>query len=116
MTWLEGNMNWTRYNHFLPPGAPSCKTDITWNGVAMTANSRHPGGVHLLLGDGAVRFVSENIHPSGPHWAPSLRRRPFPAIHFDLHFVENVDGPAVDGCAISYVAETRRIRCRPLME
>ena len=63
MTWLEGNMNWTRYNHLLPPGAPSCKTDITWNGVAMTANSRHAGGVHVLFGDGAVRFVSENINP-----------------------------------------------------
>ena len=63
MTWLEGNMNWTRYNHLLSPGAPSCKADITWNGVAMTANSRHAGGVHVLFGDGAVRFISENINP-----------------------------------------------------
>lgn len=67
MTWLEGNMNWTRYNHVLPPNTRSCKTDITWNGVAMTASSRHVGGVHLLLGDGSVRFVSENIYP--PAWS-----------------------------------------------
>ncbi|HID76809.1 MAG TPA: DUF1559 domain-containing protein [Planctomycetaceae bacterium] len=64
MTWLEGNMNWTRYNHMLPPGLPSCKNGITWNGVAMTANSRHYGGVNLLLGDGSVRFVSNQVEPS----------------------------------------------------
>ncbi len=27
----------------------------------MTANSYHPGGVNVSLGDGAVRFVSETI-------------------------------------------------------
>ncbi len=63
MTWLEGNMNWTRYNHVLTPGRPSCKNDLTWNGAAMTADSRHAGGVNLLLGDGATRFVSEQINP-----------------------------------------------------
>jgi prepilin-type N-terminal cleavage/methylation domain-containing protein/prepilin-type processing-associated H-X9-DG protein len=60
-TWLEGNMTWTRYNHFMPPGRQSCKLFLTWEGVAMTANSRHKSGVNLLLGDGSVRFVSYSI-------------------------------------------------------
>ncbi len=60
-TWLEGNMNWTRYNHMLPPNRISCKRGITWDGSAMAASSRHPTGVNALLGDGAVRFVSETI-------------------------------------------------------
>jgi prepilin-type N-terminal cleavage/methylation domain-containing protein len=60
--WLEGNMNWTRYNHVLPPGYPSCKNGLTWNGVAMTATSAHPGGVNLLLGDGSTRFVKSSIN------------------------------------------------------
>jgi len=60
-TWLEGNMTWTRYNHFMPPGRQSCKQHLTWDGVAMTANSRHSRGVNLLLADGAVRFVSNSV-------------------------------------------------------
>jgi prepilin-type N-terminal cleavage/methylation domain-containing protein len=64
MTWLEGNMSWTRYNHVLPPGSRSCANGLTWNGVAMTASSRHPGVVLLLLGDGAVRPVKRSIAPA----------------------------------------------------
>ncbi|TWT72970.1 DUF1559 domain-containing protein [Allorhodopirellula solitaria] len=61
MTWLEGNMNWTRYNHVAPPNQPSCKNVITWDGTIMTPSSRHQGGVFMLLASGTVRFVSESI-------------------------------------------------------
>jgi prepilin-type N-terminal cleavage/methylation domain-containing protein len=63
MNWLEGNMTWTRYNHLLPPGSKSCANGLTWDGVAMTANSRHARVVGLLLGDGSVRFVSQSVNP-----------------------------------------------------
>ncbi|MEO6808585.1 MAG: DUF1559 domain-containing protein, partial [Isosphaeraceae bacterium] len=63
MNWLEGNMTWTRYNHVLPPGKKTCVNGLTWNGVAMTANSRHRGGVNLLLGDGSTRFVKTSVDP-----------------------------------------------------
>ena len=63
MNWLEGNMTWTRYNHLLPPGSKSCANGLTWDGVAMTANSRHGNTVCLLLGDGSVRFVSYAVDP-----------------------------------------------------
>ena len=62
--WLEGNMNWTRYNHVLPPGYSSCKNGLTWSGVAMTATSQHPGGVNLLMGDGSARFVKSSVAPA----------------------------------------------------
>ena len=66
LTWLEGNMSWTRYNHVLTPGHKTCINGVTWNGVIMTAGSRHDGGVGLLLGDGSVRFAKETVSP--PIW------------------------------------------------
>ncbi len=67
LTWLEGNMSWTRYNHVLTPGHKTCINGVTWNGSVMTASSRHDGGagVGLLLGDGSVRFVKETVEPGG---------------------------------------------------
>ena len=64
LTWLEGNMSWTRYNHVLTPGPKTCVNGVTWNGVAMTAGSRHDGGLGLLLGDGSVRFVKRTVSPA----------------------------------------------------
>jgi prepilin-type N-terminal cleavage/methylation domain-containing protein len=64
MNWLEGNMSWTRDNHLLPPGAKSCANGLTWNGVAMTSNSRHRAVVNLLLGDGSARVARDSIDPA----------------------------------------------------
>lgn len=59
--WLSGNFNWTRYNHVLGPNRVSCKNGLTWDGVSMSASSRHTGGVNITLADGSVRYVSDNI-------------------------------------------------------
>ena len=48
----------------IPPNGPSCNVGTGWegdNGV-FSATSRHVGGVTVLLCDGSVRFVSENIN------------------------------------------------------
>ena len=45
-------------------GAKSCANGLTWNGVAMTANSRHAEVVGLLLGDGSVRPVKYSVDPA----------------------------------------------------
>ncbi len=54
------------YDHMLPPNHPACyngpedfgiETDL----ALIPASSLHPGGVHTMLGDGSVHFVSETI-------------------------------------------------------
>ncbi len=71
--WLYGAPGHSMYNHLRVPndrdvdcrgGIPhSNKTDALWKTLShnVTAHSRHTGGVHALLSDGGVRFVSENI-------------------------------------------------------
>ena len=60
--WPEGNCSSTGFVTVLAPNSPSCSLD-TWDGSwgIYSAGSRHEGGCHVLLGDGAVRFISENL-------------------------------------------------------
>jgi prepilin-type N-terminal cleavage/methylation domain-containing protein/prepilin-type processing-associated H-X9-DG protein len=45
------------------PRAPCVGTYSSWNpkSLILTARSRHPGGVNVLLGDGGVRFVADQV-------------------------------------------------------
>jgi hypothetical protein len=54
--WMNGQHT---YLHVDVPNTRSCGFYPTK--ATMPASSRHEGGVHTLMGDGAVRFVSENI-------------------------------------------------------
>jgi prepilin-type N-terminal cleavage/methylation domain-containing protein len=65
-TWLYSGYAQTWYNHVLTPNAhtPDCAGGInpshmSWG--AHTARSLHLGGVHVLSGDGAVRFVGDSV-------------------------------------------------------
>ncbi|QDT97768.1 DUF1559 domain-containing protein [Gimesia aquarii] len=58
--WADGSVNDTGYNHFRNPNSRmnDCYSRFA---SSKSARSRHIGGVNVLLGDGAVRFISENI-------------------------------------------------------
>jgi prepilin-type processing-associated H-X9-DG protein len=55
--WMDGK---NAYQHVSPPNSRSCGFQPSAK-AAMTASSRHVGGVNSLMSDGSVRFVSTNI-------------------------------------------------------
>jgi prepilin-type N-terminal cleavage/methylation domain-containing protein/prepilin-type processing-associated H-X9-DG protein len=62
--WSDGSNFYTRYQHIFPPLSPSCVLGGTQDNnspVLVTATSRHPGGVNMLLGDGSVRFIKQTV-------------------------------------------------------
>jgi hypothetical protein len=57
------SMSACRFTTILPPNSPSCLLGRKHqNGGIFSATSYHRGGVNGLIGDGAVRFISDNIN------------------------------------------------------
>lgn len=62
LRWMDGAPAFTGCTTVLGPNTASC-TQGGWDGEdgIYEPMSRHPGGVHGLLGDGSVRFITETI-------------------------------------------------------
>ncbi|MES2789805.1 MAG: DUF1559 domain-containing protein [Planctomycetota bacterium] len=64
-TWCDGQPENVAFLAVLAPNSPSCINDGNVNSDGdinlMSASSYHTGGTQVLMADGAVRFVSENI-------------------------------------------------------
>jgi prepilin-type N-terminal cleavage/methylation domain-containing protein len=54
----------------LPPNSELCVDRWTEGGGSITASSRHQGGVHVLMGDGAVRFITDSIEAGNSQAGP----------------------------------------------
>jgi prepilin-type N-terminal cleavage/methylation domain-containing protein len=73
--WLYGAPGNGLYNHRRTPNSPSfdCRGGLPHSNVTnaladnlshdVAARSRHRGGVHVLAGDGVVRFISNTVNP-----------------------------------------------------
>jgi len=59
--WTDGRSQYNAINTILPPNGASCYAGGDTDGY-LTVTSRHTGGAQILMADGAVRFVSQNIH------------------------------------------------------
>lgn len=72
--WVNGEYRSALYNHYWTPNSqtPDC-IGVTIGGTPQTrytpygwrtARSLHPGGVNLLLADGGIQFISNDIEPA----------------------------------------------------
>jgi prepilin-type N-terminal cleavage/methylation domain-containing protein/prepilin-type processing-associated H-X9-DG protein len=66
MSWVMGEMCCTTYNHVSPPNTNTCAGlgfpgSMANMAMQVPPSSNHPGGVNMLMGDGAVHFIKNGV-------------------------------------------------------
>ncbi|HEY1066082.1 MAG TPA: DUF1559 domain-containing protein, partial [Pirellulales bacterium] len=76
--WSDGGAGFQMFQTILPPNGPSCSSS-SWDGDwgVNSASSYHSGGVNVVMGDGAVPFISDRID-TGSLTSPEPMRGPSP--------------------------------------
>ncbi|GAA5510566.1 DUF1559 domain-containing protein [Novipirellula caenicola] len=59
--WADGHWHSTAVMTVLPPNSPSCLRSTDSNDGLASVTSYHEGGAHVLMADGAIRFVTDSI-------------------------------------------------------
>ncbi len=66
--WMCGLPMYTCVNTIRPPNKESCMSHNTdGREGTYTVGSRHQGGAHVLMGDGAVKFITDSIEAGNQH-------------------------------------------------
>jgi prepilin-type processing-associated H-X9-DG protein len=70
--WADGRIQYTGVQTILPPNKPSCFRGGDASQGISTVGSRHQGGAHVLMGDGAVRFITDSIEAGNINATPAV--------------------------------------------
>jgi len=60
--WAHSRGLFSNFNTIRPPNDLVCMADNTFNEGILPPSSRHQGGVHVLMSDGAVKFITDSIN------------------------------------------------------
>lgn len=63
--WADSMPLMTGFNTVLPPNATLCFGGDSTTVGTLTMSSRHQGGGHVAMGDGAVKFITDSIDDGG---------------------------------------------------
>ncbi|WP_404306496.1 DUF1559 family PulG-like putative transporter [Neorhodopirellula lusitana] len=64
--WASSLPLYTQVFTILPPNAELCGNANSGSIVTAPPSSRHQGGVHVMMGDGAVKFITDSIESGNP--------------------------------------------------
>ena len=67
--WADSQQRQTGFHTILPPNSPICMPHDSNGSSIMTAGSRHQGGVHVLMSDGAVVFMTDSVEAGNQNHA-----------------------------------------------
>lgn len=70
--WASGTATYSSMNTILPPNSEVCVTFADTGQGMLPPSSRHQGGVHIMMGDGAIKFITDSIE-AGVSTAPTVR-------------------------------------------
>ncbi|EMI43160.1 DUF1559 domain-containing protein [Rhodopirellula sp. SWK7] len=59
--WAMSRAIWGKFTTISPPNSLLCMETNNFNDSILPASSRHQGGVHVLMADGAIKFVTDSI-------------------------------------------------------
>ncbi len=59
--WMAANILYTGFHTILGPNTETCHHGNRHQEYITSVSSRHSGGAHVLMGDGAIKFVTDSI-------------------------------------------------------
>jgi prepilin-type processing-associated H-X9-DG protein len=70
--WADGRLQYTAFQTIKPPNSLTCYRGGDASQGVSSASSRHQGGVHVLMGDGAVKFITDSIESGNQKATPEF--------------------------------------------